>query len=56
MALVRCCLEAEAPEIFGSLIQKCTDPGCKYITRSFTFTKSSSFEMNMSLIYISDTE
>ncbi|KAK2584418.1 hypothetical protein KPH14_006800 [Odynerus spinipes] len=28
MALVRCCLEGEAPEIFGSLVQKCTDPGC----------------------------
>ncbi|XP_035729453.1 protein EFR3 homolog cmp44E-like [Vespa mandarinia] len=28
MALVRCCLEAEVPEIFGSLVQKCTDPGC----------------------------
>ncbi|KAL2718149.1 protein EFR3 cmp44E isoform X1 [Vespula squamosa] len=30
MALVRCCLEVAAPEIFGSFIQKCTDPDCYY--------------------------
>ncbi|XP_001599882.1 protein EFR3 homolog cmp44E isoform X1 [Nasonia vitripennis] len=28
MALIRCCFEAEAPDIFESVVGKCTDPGC----------------------------
>ncbi|XP_015586861.1 protein EFR3 homolog cmp44E isoform X2 [Cephus cinctus] len=28
MALVRCCFESEAPDVFESVVRKCTDPGC----------------------------
>ncbi|CAL7944350.1 unnamed protein product [Xylocopa violacea] len=28
MAMIRCCLETEIPDVFGSLVRKCTDPGC----------------------------
>ncbi|CAK9832725.1 Protein EFR3 homolog cmp44E [Anthophora retusa] len=28
MAMIRCCLETEMPDVFESLVRKCTDPGC----------------------------
>lgn len=30
MAMIRCCLETEVPDVFETLVRKCTDPGCKY--------------------------
>ncbi|KAK1116966.1 hypothetical protein K0M31_017118 [Melipona bicolor] len=28
MAMIRCCLETEVPDVFETLVRKCTDPGC----------------------------
>lgn len=36
MALIRCCFETDAQEVFESVVKKCTDPGCKY-TKKINF-------------------
>ncbi|XP_061931872.1 protein EFR3 homolog cmp44E isoform X2 [Apis cerana] len=28
MAMIRCCLETEIPDVFETLVRKCSDPGC----------------------------
>lgn len=27
--LAKCCFDSELPDVLDSVIQKCTDPGCK---------------------------
>lgn len=40
MSLIKCCFDpVELPEFIDTMIQKCTDPGCKYAISNWIFLR-----------------